>query len=71
MVIEVPVHSVQLRDMETREIGDVLLAYKKRIEQIMSFESIKYVQVYVLIEFVFLNENLFGFRNSDSRNIYQ
>lgn len=71
MVIEVPVHSVQLCDMETREIGDVLLAYKKRIEQIMSFESIKYVQVYVLIEFVFLNENLFGFRNSDSRNIYQ
>lgn len=71
MVIEVPVHSVQLRDMETREIGDVLLAYKKRIEQIMSFESIKYVQVYVLIELVFLNENLFGFRNSDSRNIYQ
>lgn len=71
MVIEVPVHSVQLCDMETREIGDVLLAYKKRIEQIMSFESIKYVQVYVLIELVFLNENLFGFRNSDSRNIYQ
>ncbi|OAY41942.1 ADP-glucose phosphorylase [Manihot esculenta] len=46
VVIEVPVHSVQLRDMETREIGDVLLAYKKRIEQIMSFESIKYVQVF-------------------------
>ncbi|KAJ4824627.1 hypothetical protein Tsubulata_016341 [Turnera subulata] len=46
VVIEGPVHSVQLCDMEGSQIGEVLLAYKKRIEQIMSIESIKYVQVF-------------------------
>ncbi|KAF5749177.1 putative galactose-1-phosphate uridylyltransferase [Tripterygium wilfordii] len=46
VVIEAPVHSVQLCDLEPREIGEVLLAYKKRIDQIASFESIKYVQVF-------------------------
>ncbi|XP_065852223.1 ADP-glucose phosphorylase isoform X3 [Euphorbia lathyris] len=46
VVIEAPVHSVQLVDMEPTEIGEVLLAYKKRIEQIMVFESIVYIQVF-------------------------
>lgn len=46
VVIEAPVHSVQLYDMEPRQIGEVMLAYKKRIEQIIRCESIKYVQVW-------------------------
>ncbi|KAJ8763152.1 hypothetical protein K2173_025537 [Erythroxylum novogranatense] len=46
VVIETPIHSVQLCDMEGREIGEVLLAYKLRIEQIMRCEFIKYVQVF-------------------------
>jgi hypothetical protein len=45
VVIENPVHSVHLCDMEARDIGQVLLAYKKRIQQIATVESIKYVQV--------------------------
>ncbi|XP_022719292.1 ADP-glucose phosphorylase-like isoform X2 [Durio zibethinus] len=46
VVIETPVHSVQLSDLDPREIGDVLIAYKRRIEQIKGFDSIKYVQVF-------------------------
>ncbi|KAH8480863.1 hypothetical protein Peur_062342 [Populus x canadensis] len=46
VVIENPVHSVHLCDMEARDIGQVLLAYKKRIQQIATVESIKYVQVF-------------------------
>jgi hypothetical protein len=40
--------------MEPREIGEVFLAHKKRIQQIMSVQSIKYVQVFFLLfsEFV-------------------
>lgn len=45
VVIEVSIHSMHLRYMEPREIGDVLLVYEKRIEQMMSYESIKYVKV--------------------------
>ncbi|KAL4376398.1 hypothetical protein GQ457_02G035210 [Hibiscus cannabinus] len=46
VVIETPVHSVQLSDLEPSEIGDVLIAYKRRIEQIKQFDSIKYIQVF-------------------------
>ncbi|XP_050235831.1 ADP-glucose phosphorylase [Mercurialis annua] len=46
VVIEAPVHRVQLCDMEAGQIGEVLIVYKKRIEQIMRSESIKYVQVF-------------------------
>uniref|UniRef100_A0A2C9VGA8 Uncharacterized protein n=1 Tax=Manihot esculenta TaxID=3983 RepID=A0A2C9VGA8_MANES len=38
---------MHLRYMEPREIGDVLLVYEKRIEQMMSCESIKYVKVWL------------------------
>ncbi|TXG66312.1 hypothetical protein EZV62_007587 [Acer yangbiense] len=48
VVIETPVHSVQLSDLDPREVGDVLLAHKKRIEQIKEYEFIKYVQARVL-----------------------
>lgn len=47
VVIETPVHSVQLGDLSREEIGQVFLAYTKRIQQIFSHhDSIKYVQVY-------------------------
>ncbi|KAG4122474.1 hypothetical protein ERO13_D11G269500v2 [Gossypium hirsutum] len=46
VVIETPVHSVQLSDLDPSEIGDVLIAYKRRIEQIKQFDSIKYIQVF-------------------------
>ncbi|KAI3437082.1 GalP_UDP_transf domain-containing protein [Psidium guajava] len=43
VVIETPDHSVHLSDLSPREVGDVILAYKKRIEQLLTFDSIKYV----------------------------
>lgn len=49
VVIESPVHSVQLSDLSPREIGEVLLAHRRRIEQIAGCDSIKYVQVRFLI----------------------
>ncbi|KAB5512160.1 hypothetical protein DKX38_029188 [Salix brachista] len=58
VVIENPVHSVHLCDMEARDIGQVLLAYKKRIQQIASVESIKYVQAGI---FLFILQNCISF----------
>ncbi|KAI7729224.1 hypothetical protein M8C21_015706 [Ambrosia artemisiifolia] len=46
VVIESPVHSVQLVDMLVSEVADVLIAYKKRIGQICGVGSISYVQVF-------------------------
>ncbi|PIA54010.1 hypothetical protein AQUCO_00900528v1 [Aquilegia coerulea] len=46
VVIENPVHSVLLSDQSDSDVGDVLLAYKKRVLQLMCNESIKYVQVF-------------------------
>ncbi|XP_030452869.2 ADP-glucose phosphorylase [Syzygium oleosum] len=46
VVIETPDHSVQLSDLSPREVGDVILACKKRIQQLVTFDSIKYVQVF-------------------------
>ncbi|KAL6997457.1 UDP-glucose--hexose-1-phosphate uridylyltransferase [Sarracenia purpurea var. burkii] len=46
VVIESPVHSVQLSDLAPVEIGEILLAYKRRIEQLRCHDSIKYVQVF-------------------------
>ncbi|BBH06907.1 UTP:galactose-1-phosphate uridylyltransferase [Prunus dulcis] len=46
VVIETPVHSVQLSDLSPREIGEVLVTYTRRIKQLMSYDSIKYVQVF-------------------------
>lgn len=46
VVIEAPVHSVQLSDLSPREIGEVVLAYRRRIEHIASCDSIRYVQVW-------------------------
>lgn len=45
VVIESPVHSVNLSDLSPAQVGEVLLASKKRIEQLRSCDSIKYVQV--------------------------
>lgn len=49
VIIETPVHSVQLSDLSPEEIGQVFLAYTKRIEQLASRDSIKYVQVGSLV----------------------
>lgn len=45
VVIESPLHSIQLCDLSPQDIGDVVLAYRTRILQIMCYNSIKYVQV--------------------------
>lgn len=46
VVIESPIHEVHLWDLGDQEVGEVILAYKKRIEQISSRKEIKYVQVF-------------------------
>lgn len=46
VVIEAPVHSVLLSNLSPQEVGEVLLAYKKRIQQLANQDSIKYVQVF-------------------------
>ncbi|KAK7267065.1 hypothetical protein RIF29_19729 [Crotalaria pallida] len=46
VVIETPVHSVQLSDLSPDEIGEVFIAYIKRIKQVASHQAIKYVQVF-------------------------
>ncbi|KAA8519045.1 hypothetical protein F0562_016181 [Nyssa sinensis] len=46
VVIESPVHQVHLSNLSPIEVGEVLLAYKKRIEQLQRHDSIKYVQVF-------------------------
>ncbi|KAL3651141.1 hypothetical protein CASFOL_007544 [Castilleja foliolosa] len=46
VVIESPAHPIHLADLSPTQVADVLLAYKKRIEQLRTFGSIKYVQVF-------------------------
>lgn len=46
VVIESPVHSIHLVDLLPDQVGDVLLAYKKRIHQLQTDPSIQYVQVF-------------------------
>lgn len=67
VVIETPVHSVQLSDLSPREIGEVLVTYTRRIKQLMSYDSIKYVQVFFAFGLTFctiLSLYLFLFDNS-------
>lgn len=45
VVIEAPLHSIQLSDVDPVGIGDVMIAYRKRIEQIAQHDSINYIQV--------------------------
>lgn len=45
-MIESPVHSLHLVHLSPVQVGDVLLAYKKRIDQLNSNHSIQYVQVF-------------------------
>lgn len=53
VVIETPLHSVQLCDLSPEEIAQVFLAQKQRTEQLARNDSIKYVQVYSLLDFFF------------------
>ncbi|KAJ0810744.1 putative galactose-1-phosphate uridyl transferase, class I, HIT-like superfamily [Helianthus annuus] len=46
VIIESPVHSVHLPDLTSSGVAGVLLAYKKRIEQLCAVDSISYVQVF-------------------------
>ncbi|XP_024960963.1 ADP-glucose phosphorylase [Cynara cardunculus var. scolymus] len=46
VIIESPVHSVHLSDLSPEGVAVVLLAYKKRIEQLCAVDSISYVQVF-------------------------
>lgn len=46
VVIESPTHPVHLSDLAPPEVGEVVLAYKKRILQIASSKAIKYVQIF-------------------------
>ncbi|KAG4939437.1 hypothetical protein JHK82_045159 [Glycine max] len=46
VVIETPVHPVQLSDLSPSQIGKVFLAYTERTRQLASHESIQYVQVF-------------------------
>ncbi|GER30419.1 galactose-1-phosphate uridylyltransferase [Striga asiatica] len=46
VVIESPSHAVHLTDLPPARMADVLLAYKKRINQLRALDSIKYVQVF-------------------------
>ncbi|GAB2250140.1 hypothetical protein Droror1_Dr00013499 [Drosera rotundifolia] len=46
VVIEVPRHGVGLKDLDGREIGEVVLAYKRRILEVEKVGSLKYVQVF-------------------------
>ncbi|KAL6499463.1 hypothetical protein OROGR_027373 [Orobanche gracilis] len=44
VVIESPSHPIHLTDLFPSQVADVLLAYKKRIDQLRAFDSVKYVQ---------------------------
>ncbi|KAH9605984.1 hypothetical protein KSS87_016538 [Heliosperma pusillum] len=46
VVIESPTHPVHLSDLPGFGVGEVIMAYKKRVLQIANFDSIKYVQVF-------------------------
>lgn len=63
VVIESPLHSVQLVDLPTVEVGDVLLAYKRRIEQLRTHDSIQYIQVLCFFYWdVLCSDFLLGFQ---------
>ncbi|KAL4200294.1 hypothetical protein AMTRI_Chr03g55670 [Amborella trichopoda] len=46
VVIESPEHSVALWDLPPHAIGDVLLAYRERMKQLLCNEFIRYIQVF-------------------------
>ncbi|XP_051150380.1 ADP-glucose phosphorylase [Andrographis paniculata] len=46
VVIESPSHPIVLTDLSPAQVAGVLLAYKKRIDQLRLLDSIKYVQVF-------------------------
>uniref|UniRef100_A0A0E0HX63 Galactose-1-phosphate uridyl transferase N-terminal domain-containing protein n=1 Tax=Oryza nivara TaxID=4536 RepID=A0A0E0HX63_ORYNI len=46
VVIETPRHDVRLWDLDAAGVGDVLLAYARRVRQLMEHPAVKYVQVF-------------------------
>ncbi|KAK1309931.1 putative galactose-1-phosphate uridyltransferase [Acorus calamus] len=46
VVIETPDHGVRLSDLTAEGVGDVVMAYKERVEQLRRVGSIEYVQIF-------------------------
>lgn len=46
VVIESPVHSINMSDLSPSQVGEVMLAFKKRVEQLQNCDNVKYVQVF-------------------------
>ncbi|EPS60620.1 galactose-1-phosphate uridylyltransferase [Genlisea aurea] len=46
VVIDSPEHSTHLSDLSPPQVSDVLLAYRKRIQQLRTIDHIQYVQVF-------------------------
>ncbi|KAL5196603.1 hypothetical protein ABZP36_000115 [Zizania latifolia] len=46
VVIETPRHDVRLWDLDADGVADVLLAYARRVRQLMEHPAVKYVQVF-------------------------
>lgn len=46
VVIETPRHDVRLWDLDAEGVGDVLLAYARRVRQLAEHPAVKYVQVF-------------------------
>jgi UDPglucose--hexose-1-phosphate uridylyltransferase len=51
VVIETPRHDVRLWDLEAEGVGDVLLAYARRVRQLAQHPAVKYVQVILYLNF--------------------
>jgi UDPglucose--hexose-1-phosphate uridylyltransferase len=51
VVIETPRHDVRLWDLDAEGVGDVLLAYARRVRQLAEHPAVKYVQVILYINF--------------------
>jgi UDPglucose--hexose-1-phosphate uridylyltransferase len=51
VVIETPRHDVRLWDLDAEGVGDVLLAYARRVRQLGEHPAVKYVQVILHLNF--------------------
>ena len=51
VVIETPCHDVRLWDLDAEGVGDVLLAYARRVRQLAEHPAVKYVQVVLCFNF--------------------
>jgi UDPglucose--hexose-1-phosphate uridylyltransferase len=54
VVIETPYHPVTLWDLEPEAVGEVVLVYVERVQQLKALGSLKYVQVCLSLFFLFM-----------------